>query len=318
MSAPSVGKPVARTGRPGSESKLLQGPNTATVGYKSGLALWYEAPVRAGSADTERDNLPFRNFGSYLLGRGDRDGPMSAVQAPQASSPFPARVAGVSDRNQSLGQLRIRDLERQASVRVQSPDAIVLVIDRDACPGWLLRPALHEASIDGTLGLGRIVAECLDVITDEAWEVSVSDGVLAIEMLLRLAERGFTRPVEPSSTGEMDLPMTSLRSSAAQMIDENLLSADLSIESLVSNLGVSRSTLFRAFAATGGVLLHIRSARLERARLALIARSGHRPTVGEIAHMHGFVSESHFNRAFKKQFGIAPGSIVRAGMDLTK
>lgn len=88
-------------------------------------------------------------------------------------------------------------------------------------------------------------------------------------------------------------------------------SAQLSIDELAREAGLSPGHFARAFKHSIGRAphQHMMMLRLERARRLLDAP---RPVLSAIALEAGFADQAHFTRAFKRQFGLTPGAIVRA------
>lgn len=76
-------------------------------------------------------------------------------------------------------------------------------------------------------------------------------------------------------------------------------------------LGMSRPTLYRIFAGSGGIAAHIRRRRLEAVHVLLLDPYETRQ-LSEIAHDFGFSSHAHFTTAFRRRFGYAPRD-TRAG-----
>jgi AraC-like DNA-binding protein len=85
----------------------------------------------------------------------------------------------------------------------------------------------------------------------------------------------------------------------------------LSVEAIARHVGMSPSHFAHRFSAVASVspMQYLKHVRLERARQLLLG-SGQR--AGAIAGQVGYASEAHFNRDFKRQFGLAPGSYARA------
>lgn len=83
------------------------------------------------------------------------------------------------------------------------------------------------------------------------------------------------------------------------------LESPLPMSSLARRIGVSESSLKRAFQRVCGtsVFAYYQARRLEQAR-DMLARG--RASVTEIAFAVGYSSHSHFSRAFKRQFGYSP------------
>ena len=90
-----------------------------------------------------------------------------------------------------------------------------------------------------------------------------------------------------------------------QQIDNPRLDADL----VASGLGISRATLYRAFAGQGLTIAgQIRMLRLIRAR-HLIERSTVGQTISDLAHHCGIEDSVHFARQFRQFFGVRPSEI---------
>ena len=82
--------------------------------------------------------------------------------------------------------------------------------------------------------------------------------------------------------------------------------SDITPAAIADALGISVRYLHRLFALTGQSLLeYAKAQRLERAR-RMLARGDCRMNIAEIAQDVGFYDSSHFNKAFKRRFGVAP------------
>lgn len=91
---------------------------------------------------------------------------------------------------------------------------------------------------------------------------------------------------------------------AKALMLENL-AEPLTIAELAGQVGMSESSLKRAFRDVQGVSIFafFQAHRLEQAR-ALLARG--EMNVTEVAFCVGYSNHSHFSRAFKRQFGVSP------------
>ena len=74
---------------------------------------------------------------------------------------------------------------------------------------------------------------------------------------------------------------------------------------LIQRFGLSRRSLYRLFAETGGVETFIRERRLAYA-LRVLAEPGHWPKLARLAHDCGFADAQVFSRALKRRYGISP------------
>jgi AraC-like DNA-binding protein len=90
---------------------------------------------------------------------------------------------------------------------------------------------------------------------------------------------------------------------ATLFIESHLDRADLEPSAIWKAAHVSRSRLYRVFAALGGVSRYIAQRRLARAHAAL-THPGEARTIARIAHDCGFANVSHFARSFRDAFGL--------------
>lgn len=287
--------------------------------YQSGINDWYCVSEIDPAGAFFTDNVVYQ-FGPYVLGRGKSvgqvlvRGPGEIRRSGLDSVAVMLDLAGIKgdangiDVNTPPGSFHLRDLARPSALKVDAVDAVTLAMPRDAAPHWLVERNLHGLSIDGTPQISRLLTGHLMALLEAAPSLTVDQGVAGIEAALVMAEKAFTNAGR-FTAAHTEALYRGLRASAVTLIDRGLHDPALKIELLTRSLGVSRATLFRAFALSGGIKLYIKRRRLEMAREALLARIDRRPTVGKIAHAHGFVSESHFSRSFRDQYGHAPGRV---------
>lgn len=88
-------------------------------------------------------------------------------------------------------------------------------------------------------------------------------------------------------------------------IEARLGSATLSVANLCRTLGMSRSALYRLFAAEGGVHAYIMRRRLERVAATLSDPSAH-DRIADIAERWGFCDAAYLGRLFRERFGMTP------------
>lgn len=100
---------------------------------------------------------------------------------------------------------------------------------------------------------------------------------------------------------------------ARRFVQINLFDHQLDAASLQSELGVSRSRLYRLFEPCGGVVHYIQHRRLIEAHAAL-ADPDKNARVIDIAEQHGFNDGAEFSRAFKRKFGYSPSAARASGM----
>lgn len=101
-----------------------------------------------------------------------------------------------------------------------------------------------------------------------------------------------------------------LRNTICTYVERNLEHENLSVTSILKEFGVSRASLFRMFEDRGGVREFITSRRLLSAVLDLSDGPVLRGDIAMTAEKWGFTSSGNFNRAVRREYGVAPGSLV--------
>jgi AraC-like DNA-binding protein len=183
-------------------------------------------------------------------------------------------------------------------------------------PVVLLRPHVDRVlrrtamGIDGETGVGAIVRQYVRGLLGGLQDGSLADASRAhlAEGLLDLVRAllvGPEREAAPSSTD-------ALRTQISEHIDANLSDPGLGPASIASEHFISRSYLYRLFADEGpSVSETIRGRRLERARRDLADPALAHETIFDVASRWGFVSKSHFSRAFRAAFRQSPSDFRR-------
>lgn len=229
-----------------------------------------------------------------------------ALSTPDAGSED--RVGLVIDRHGDTARLRMGALSA-LEAGTDGDARLILATDRASAPKWLadlkpLRPVTPSA-------FTTLIINLIEELAGLAASARADDASVVVDSILMLARTALERPPEPAAPAGMTGDPEML--AAARLIEERLLDPDLDAGSLMHALGLSRSSLYRAFQTVGGVKAYIRQRRLEHARDLLMRRTGPRPTVSEVAQACGFASDSHFSRAFRKAFGSSPGARRETG-----
>lgn len=288
--------------------------------YRAGLADLYATSDFAGGKDAFFNRNTAWQFGGTVFGRGESTGQTFTRSATEIRrSGFDgigmyldmgggSADADGRDAPTSPGTVVFRDLTRPARSRYDRIDLVVTVIPREIAPEWLLDPRMHGHGIDSASPAGRMLGAHLMSTVAVADDLGHEGGLAAIDAALVLAQQsvGLIGVMTPE---QARAAYRTVRQLAIDVIERNLLSPDLTADGIALQLGMSRSTLYRAFEASGGVMVSIQRRRLARAYALLRQRVGRSPTVAEIAHDCGFASESHFSRAFRDRYDLSPGEL---------
>ncbi len=96
-------------------------------------------------------------------------------------------------------------------------------------------------------------------------------------------------------------------------IEEHLHDPELGVDHLCQRFAISRRTIYRMFAADGGVARYITERRLRRAFGELKAASASRGLINAVAQSCGFHDLPHFCRLFRERFAVSPSEAVGLG-----
>lgn len=97
-----------------------------------------------------------------------------------------------------------------------------------------------------------------------------------------------------------------------KFIEERITDPALSIDLILAEFSLTRSSLYRSFPKSeGGIMTYIRERRLKYAYRRLAFPGKHKPTVSQVAFEAGFESESSFTRAFKGYFQALPSEVMK-------
>ncbi|MDR4307706.1 helix-turn-helix domain-containing protein [Chelatococcus sambhunathii] len=214
---------------------------------------------------------------------GKRAGPGEAalidMSRPMATEARSARVLTLSTPRRAV---------EEAAGGADGLHGVVLPRERAALLTDFLASALRNSGAYGVADEGRIATVVLE--------------------LLRLSMAG--RFSDERALGD-DASDAVCRRRARAFIDANLSAGP---DEVARALGRSRSALYRAFKASGGVARFIRSRRLVRLR-GLLSRPGELRKLAELSHEAGFASDSDAIRAFRAAYDVTPGEF-RAGRRL--
>ncbi|MFD6422916.1 helix-turn-helix domain-containing protein [Streptomyces sp. NPDC060198] len=155
-------------------------------------------------------------------------------------------------------------------------------------------------------GVGALVSHSLSALAEDRETLRSRSGerlvANAVEILAALA-------ADAAGTGHPDSSDhgTRMADSVRNHIELHLADPDLSPRSIARAHHISVRYLHKLFQAEGTTVSRlIRRRRLEACRSELGRSPRRRRTVAAVAHRWGFVSPSHFSRAFRDAYGMSP------------
>ncbi|HEX5658651.1 MAG TPA: AraC family transcriptional regulator [Polyangiales bacterium] len=220
---------------------------------------------------------------SYLVLRGETAFEACAVEASRAK-PYLAIALELSPQLVSQALLEI---VQAGHVGAESEDP----------------PSAFTAPLDAPLlnGMSRLLRALEDPV-----ERAVLGPLVVRELVLRLLLSNAASVMRAGTLGQQE--REPIRR-AMEFIDQRAFER-LSVDAIARHVGMSPSHFAHRFSAIASVspMRYLKHVRLERARQLLLAAE----RASTVASQVGYASEAHFNRDFKRQFGLAPVSYVRA------
>ncbi|WP_019996866.1 helix-turn-helix domain-containing protein [Aureimonas ureilytica] len=190
---------------------------------------------------------------------------------------------------------------------------VFLILPREALTRLMAKvPSLHGRILRSPSG--HVLAAHLDTLSryvpslteDEAGRISRGSLSLIGAALCEIEDS----PLSDKTSAPL-LPAVRMR--VERYIEQNLSSHDLTPDTISRDLGIARSSLYRAFSSLGGISSHIQLRRLDTACELLFHPEEHR-SVGELAETLGFESTATFSKAFRRRFGCSPREARTSGV----
>jgi AraC-like DNA-binding protein len=235
--------------------------------------------VRADRADHIYVNYHYRGRFALECGHGIRRGGPGSLLAIDMRQPV--RIDDEPMKKIYVAMPRRAVLDR---LEGHDPHGLVLSGATTALLGATLRAICETLPKMTRLQVPRIDRLIVDIVVD-----TLLDGMRAHEV--------------GDARGE------ALASRVRAYIDTHL-GDSLDVPLLCRELGVSRSSLYRAVGTGGGLLRQIQARRLRRIR-ALLLEPGETRSIAALAMATGFADKSHLTRLFKQAYGVAPGAFRR-------
>ena len=166
--------------------------------------------------------------------------------------------------------------------------------------------ALHGRVLGANEPAAQLIRQRLNVFSASIAHMSLDGAILRLREIVQLivdafGEQAGLRGSKPAIARAIAFD------TARRFVHANLSESDLSPESVVESLGLSRATIYRLFQHEGGLHAYIRHLRLRAAADDLVRFPG--VAIADIASSVGFNSASDFTRAFRRAYGFAPQDV---------
>lgn len=204
------------------------------------------------------------------------------------------------------GSLTVLDMRRACWTDATRLDAFVL-----SMPRAFLAPSLGEMDPHGMVvssGMATLLGASLRTICDTLGELEHEQAPIVARLIRDMVAETLLdgRRLNQAPGGQREVALVSR---VRAFIDDHL-DQTLDVGTIGAAVGVSRSTLYRAFGGSGGVLQQVVRRRLFRLRACLDDPAETR-SIADLALTVGFTDKSHAARVFKREYGLTPGEYRR-------
>jgi AraC-like DNA-binding protein len=207
------------------------------------------------------------------------------------------------ERTHSPGDIVAVDYSLPYESHTPGYEGMTITFDRAFAPAGL-QDHSHGMVLSADSGAGRFLGAQIRSLVDHIEGLSVDQAQSAVDGILR-----FAATTLPAATPRRKQAAASVVDRAQRLARRRLSDPDFGPEQLAIAMGVSRSKLFRSFEPHGGVQRWLLGERL-MASLQSAVRSMGNLKVAALARQHGFRSEAHFSRAFRKRYQVSPSSAL--------
>ncbi|WP_165371479.1 helix-turn-helix domain-containing protein [Pseudolysobacter antarcticus] len=198
------------------------------------------------------------------------------------------------------GEVSILDLAKPLATQADSSDTLTLIVPRCMLERLLVTDRLHGRVLRGTAA--GLFSDYVFSLQRRLPSLLQEEASLLTQSLTGLFA-ALVQPTQGSIAATVQEELALAR--AKRYVETHLHLQWLDAEEIRLAAGISRASLYRLFKPYGGIASYLLARRLARCRYALAA-PGHDRLIAAIAYAHGFVSEAHFSRAFRRAYGIAP------------
>jgi AraC-like DNA-binding protein len=211
--------------------------------------------------------------------------------------------------NVRAGDIQIVDLAQPHTSIARGSATIVMTVPREVLSEMLPPSAdLHGVVLRGDRGAGGLLADYMKSLFSRLESVEAAQAPAIARVTIEMVAACSYPTADTAARARAPIEGVVL-DRIKRYIDENLGSRELSPHSLSQRFRVSRSQLYRMFEPVGGVAGYIQTRRLDCAFAQLRNPLQRHRRIFEIAFDSGFSSISHFNAAFRRQFGVSPGEL---------
>jgi len=203
------------------------------------------------------------------------------------------------------GSILVLDLDQPVRMHRSTCEVQTFFVSRSLVEEMFAHPdALHGRVLKGNASaLTRLIVQQTRLLNTRLPHMSEAQAREAIRNVVQLTVSALGKQAQLTGNAR-SAARAVIYSQAKHYIHANIDCAELTPDSILVALKISRPTLYRLFQHEGGLASYIRHLRLRHAASELTKRVN--ADISEIAYGLGFASPSDFSRAFRRAYDMAP------------
>lgn len=209
----------------------------------------------------------------------------------------------------------IFDMALPAHLLAGAGESVSLILPRATLATLLRHPNHQHGRVLGwDTSMGAILGRYLIGLYMEASRFGLHEASVLADAAVRLVALAFgfgasgfdTKTAAPSGASPAAPQRETLARRVRLHIEQNLHRESLTPESIMKELVISRSQLYRQFERYGGVHRYLRQRRLRQCLITICNPLHASQRIADIAYDRGFSDEAHFSRIFRETYGMSP------------
>ncbi|QKS00469.1 helix-turn-helix domain-containing protein [Sphingomonas sp. CL5.1] len=199
------------------------------------------------------------------------------------------------------GSLLVIDMRQPCRMDVGSIEEISVAV-----PRHLIMPRLESFDPHGLIATGGMTELLGATLRTICTSLPKVEPVHASTLERAIMDLAADAVLEALSKAEATTKRQEALASRVRSYIDAHLAEPLDVAAICAGVGVSRSSLYRAFGGSGGVLRQLQSRRLRKMH-QLLDDPAETRSIAALAQVTGFADKSHFARLFKRAYGTTPG-----------
>jgi AraC-like DNA-binding protein len=200
------------------------------------------------------------------------------------------------------GDIEIVDYARPLHSVATDYGNLEIVLARDSVPAALLSLEPHGLMFPRGSGAARLIGAAMQELYAQADQLTVTEAEAAIEGIVAMT----TACARMRLAGEELDHLKSKRKAALDYIQAHLGNTQLGPDEVADAANLSRASLYRLFAAEGGIRAVLLKRRLDEALRLMLEDNEDERSLKQIVKCCGFGGTSQFIRVFRARFGAPP------------